>query len=309
MVKPYQWIETQSQLDNLSSLLMKEELIALDAEMDQHFAYFPSLCLLQISTRLEHYLVDTLAKLDWSSLNAVFSSSKVLKVFHAGENDIPFLKHFLGSSFKQVQDTQVLANFLKEERLSLSFLVERYCDIRLEKNSQISDWRLRPLSEKQCEYAVGDTAHLIQLYEALAAKVSDEDWESLKPHWLKLTNNTWKPKRKKPYAWQKVKGSHRLSQTQKRNLAALYWWREYYAVACDEAPHMVIKNSRLLKLARIDNPTVEAISEVLPKENAGLASDIQKILERVADYPSKTFLKKVSSFRKCPPEEGRTLFE
>ncbi|RWH12771.1 MAG: ribonuclease D, partial [Mesorhizobium sp.] len=46
--------------------------------------------------------------------------------------------------------------------------------------SRFTDWRHRPLSDKQLEYALADVTHLIKVYEHLSAELKRED----RAHWL-----------------------------------------------------------------------------------------------------------------------------
>ena len=48
------------------------------------------------------------------------------------------------------------------DSVSYDQLVQKITGVRLDKSSRFTDWRHRPLSDKQLEYAVADVTHLIE---------------------------------------------------------------------------------------------------------------------------------------------------
>ena len=74
--------------------------------------YYPELCLIQISTINEIYLIDTLTDLDFSGLDAIFETNTIQKIIHSAANDIPIIKRFLDCEINNIFDTQLAATFL-----------------------------------------------------------------------------------------------------------------------------------------------------------------------------------------------------
>ena len=167
MKKTWTFVDTPAKLAKAERRIRTEPTLALDTEYDS-FRYFRErLCLLQVQTGEKSWLIDPLADLDLSFLGDVFNNPKVLKIFHAGDNDIRILKRDYAFSFRNIFDTHRAASLLGFHRLALSTLLESLLGITLEKKMQRSRWDMRPLSEEQLDYAALDTAFLPALYRKL----------------------------------------------------------------------------------------------------------------------------------------------
>lgn len=99
---------------------------------------------MQISTRTHDYIVDTLAL--WRHmhiLNDPFTDPAIMKVFHGASMDIIWLQRDFGIYVVNMFDTGQAVRQLNFPRLSLAYLVQRYCGEELEKQYQMADWRIR----------------------------------------------------------------------------------------------------------------------------------------------------------------------
>src|SRR3989338_7512682 len=77
------WIDTPAALESLAQKLDQVEEIAIDMEAHSYRTFQGFTCLMQISTRKEDFLVDTLAlRNNMSILNTSFTNPKILKVLH-----------------------------------------------------------------------------------------------------------------------------------------------------------------------------------------------------------------------------------
>ena len=92
-------VETQSTLQSMVNKLETERIFAVDTESNSLFVYREQVCLIQISTHEDDYLVDPLAIKDLSSLGPLFANPDIEKVFHAGEYDLICLKRDYGFTF------------------------------------------------------------------------------------------------------------------------------------------------------------------------------------------------------------------
>src|SRR5262249_49707358 len=148
--------------------------LAIDTEADSYYAYRVKVCLLQVSTSAGDYLIDPLAGLDLAPLAELAADGAVRKVFHAGSNDIPLLRHHHGFEFVTLFDTMLAAQVLGLRRPGLASLLKDRFGVEQKKTYQTSDWSKRPLSDGQLEYAAGDTRWLLELRDQfereLAAK-------------------------------------------------------------------------------------------------------------------------------------------
>src|SRR5260370_31880065 len=138
-------ISTLPDLQNLARLLQSESLIAVDTEWNSLYAYREQVCLIQISTRSQDWLVDPLALRDLSPLRPLFADPDIEKVFHAAEYDIMCMKRDFGFTFNNLFDTMFAARIVGLKTFGLGSLLETYFGLQFDKRYQRADWSLRPV--------------------------------------------------------------------------------------------------------------------------------------------------------------------
>ena len=116
--------------------------------------YYAQLCLLQMATEDEVVLVDPLQVKDLRPLVPLLENEQVVKLFHAGTQDIEILYRELGCVPRPVFDTQIAAALLGQtQQVGYGALVQSVCGVHLKKADSYTDWSRRPLSESQQRYA------------------------------------------------------------------------------------------------------------------------------------------------------------
>lgn len=75
------WVDTKETLDGMIEELKQATEIAVDLEHHDAHSYIGFTCLMQISTRKNDWIIDTLAlRLELQALNEVFADPKIIKV-------------------------------------------------------------------------------------------------------------------------------------------------------------------------------------------------------------------------------------
>src|SRR6266571_1837177 len=165
------WIRTPDELDALAGLLSGASAVAVDTEADSLHHYPGKLCLLQIADDAGRaHLVDPLALPTLAPLGPLFADPRIVKVFHASDNDLAYLKRLYGFTVVSLFDTGVAARFLGAKALGLDGLLREYLGVEPVKSRQKDDWSRRPLTAEQEAYALDDVLHLL----ALRARLLDE---------------------------------------------------------------------------------------------------------------------------------------
>lgn len=275
-------IEKPSQLAEAEKAIRAAGMIALDTEYDS-FRYFrDKLCLLQVQTDERTWLIDPLAGLDLSFLGDVLIDEAVLKILHAGDNDIRILKRDYAFAFRNIFDTHRAASLLGTRELALCKLLETYLGVSLEKKMQRSRWDLRPLSEEQLDYAALDTAHLPALYRRLREELREKGLEEQAGQvFAGMTAVVWQLKVLDRLAHRRLPGYGALTAAQKERVRGLFRWRFEKAQEIDRAPFMILPDQLLVGLSRLESPSLEAMSGTgrLPQEKVHrFGPEILKIL-------------------------------
>ncbi|XP_021828799.1 protein RRP6-like 2 isoform X2 [Prunus avium] len=166
---PFKLVEEVKDLKELAAKLRGVNEFAVDLEHNQYRSFQGLTCLMQISTRTEDFIVDTL-KLRihvGPYLREVFKDPAKRKVMHGADRDIMWLQRDFGIYICNLFDTGQASRVLKMERNSLEYLLHQLCGVTANKEYQNADWRLRPLPEEMVRYAREDTHYLLHMYDLM----------------------------------------------------------------------------------------------------------------------------------------------
>ncbi len=266
-------ITQPARLPELTTALRQAGRFALDTESNSLYAYHYQVCLIQISTAQQDYLIDTLALPDQSWLAALVADAGIEVTIHAAENDILLLHRDFGFTFGRVFDTLWAARILGWERPGLAAILQEQFGIGLDKGMQRTDWGRRPLSARQCQYARLDTHFLLALRDHQEQELRARGrWQEAQETFAELLHIRWEEK-EAPTFW-RLPGVNDLAPREQGVLAALFAWREQAAAQRDLPPFKVLQNETLLELARTQPETeralraVRGVSTRLPRRTA-----------------------------------------
>lgn len=277
-------IETTAALQDLCSELKTAPYIALDTEFLRDSTYWPKLCLLQIAAPGIEAIVDPLAEgIDLSPFFALLRIPEIVKVLHAGRQDIEIFWNLGKAIPAPLFDTQIAAMVCGfGESASYETLVRKLAGVQIDKSARFTDWSRRPLSKRQLEYALGDVTHLRVVYEKLADELRTtgrQAWVSDETAALQNENlYILRPEE----AWRRLKPR----TTSKRFLSMLTVvaaWRETEAQTRDMPRGRVLKDEALLEIAAAPPSGAEALEQIRAVPKGFAASRMGKsLLEAIA---------------------------
>ena len=159
-------IADNTSLTKFCDRFIKSSYITVDTEFMRDQTYWPRLCLVQIADEHEAAAIDTLAKdIDITPLLNLLTNSRILKIFHAARQDLEIFYRLMGRLPSPIFDTQIAAMVCGfGDSAGYDTLVRKLTDETIDKSSRFTDWALRPLSQRQINYALGDVTHLRQVY-------------------------------------------------------------------------------------------------------------------------------------------------
>lgn len=255
---PWTWVDTPAKRRSAEKDIRTSSILCLDTEYDSFRYFHDKLCLIQIRAEKRSYLFDPFNGMDLSFLAEPFTDPAILKILHAGDNDIRLLKRDYGFAFRNVFDTHRAAAILGRHYLSLATLIHEYLEVDLEKSKKVqrSQWDKRPLSEEQLTYAVLDTAYLKPLYEKLSTQLRDLGLEKQAARaFEEITAVTWHEKAFDAAGHKRIKAYSLLTAVQKKRLRGLFRWRFQKAREMNRAIFMVLSEQELVNLARVETLT------------------------------------------------------
>lgn len=124
--------------------VLKADEVAVDLEHHDYRTYIGLVCLMQISTRDQDWIIDTLKLRDeLEVLNEVFANPNIIKVFHGAFMDMIWLQRDLNLYVVGLFDTYEASKALGFAGHSLAFLLKKYINFDADKSYQLADWRVR----------------------------------------------------------------------------------------------------------------------------------------------------------------------
>ena len=254
-----------SDVDSLGDLregLTGENRVAVDLEAAGFHRYSDRVCLLQVSTAGQHFIVDTLAVDPSGVLRGPMESPTVTILLHGGDYDLRLLDRDLDLHPVKLFDTQTAAALLGEPSLGLAALLKKYLDVHVSKKYQRADWAQRPLSAEMLDYAVSDTRHLHELARILierleaVGRISWAEEESTLMEALRW-NSTGDVD---PVT--RVKGARDLELREVALVREAWLWRDEVARARDRAPFRVAGDPALLEVVGERPRNVSALGRI-----------------------------------------------
>lgn len=244
-------IDDSKTLAALCERLAKSPFIAVDTEFMRENTFWPDLCLIQVANSEEAAAIDPKAEgLDMQPLlDILVNNEDVLKIFHAGGQDIEIICNLTGKTPHPLFDTQIAAMALGQgEQIGYSNLVDAWLGIQLDKAARFTDWARRPLDKRQIDYAIGDVTHLADIFPRMLERLrktgrgvwlDDEMERTADP-----SNYILDPQ----IAWKRIKIPNRKAEVLGR-LKALAAWREYEARGKNLPRGRIVKDETLADLA------------------------------------------------------------
>ncbi|MCX7285103.1 MAG: ribonuclease D [Novosphingobium sp.] len=261
-MKIHPLITTTDALTDLCERLSKADFITVDTEFMRENTFWPELCLVQIADDKEAAAIDPLAPgIDLKPLlDLMCDNEDVLKVFHAGGQDVEIIYNLTGKTPHPIFDTQIAMMAVSQsEQIGYSNLVESWLGLTIDKGARFTDWSRRHLTERQIEYAIGDVTHLSKIFPKLLKRLIktgrgawlDIEMEKLAdPENYRVDMET---------VWQRIRAPSRNTAVLGR-LKALAAWRER------EAMDKNIPRGRIMR-----DETLADIASHPPRDQADLA--------------------------------------
>ena len=236
--------------------------MAVDLEAAGFHRYSDRVCLLQVTTGNQNFIVDTLAVDPSDVLRGPLESPTVTVLLHGGDYDLRLLDRDLDLHPVTLFDTQTAAALLGEPSLGLAALLKKYLDVHVSKKYQRADWAKRPLPDEMLDYAASDTRHLHQLADLLTERLDTLGRRS----WAEEESALMETLR-----WHsdgeidpvtKIKGVRKFELRDVALIREAWLWRDEVARARDRAPFRVAGDPALLEIVQERPRDVSALARI-----------------------------------------------
>ena len=258
---PGSLLTTSAEVAEFCASIAGADYVTVDTEFMRESTYWPQVCLVQIAGPERAAAIDTLAPgMDLAPVLAIFNDPAVLKVFHAGRQDIEIFHHLCGKVPAPIFDTQIAAMVCGfGDSVGYETLVAKFAGAAIDKSSRFTDWSARPLRPQQITYALADVIYLRAVYDKLA-KLLDN---SGRAEWLHeelatLTAlETYEADPRKAYLRIRTRAMSPRVLAILREIAA---WREEEAQRRDLPRNRLLRDEALLEIAHHAPADVEELA-------------------------------------------------
>ena len=307
-------IDNTKKLIEFCNILKKQPFITVDSEFIREHSYYPKLCLIQVGYDGDAAIIDPMTNLDLSYFFDILQDNNIVKVFHAGRQDIEIFYNLSGKIPQNIFDTQIAAMVCGySENIGYGNLVQSITKTELDKSCRLTDWSIRPLDESQLQYALCDVTYLVDCYKHLIKYMQRHN----RLNWIdEETKNLCDEKCYNidpQNAWLKIK--HNIhSPIFLSSLKYLAEWREKRAQKFDTPRSSIIKDEILLNIASAHPKNIDELKQVrnLKSEivNGKLGAEIIDVLTHAYANPmSAEECKKDRKNEAHIPNHEQSLYE
>ncbi|KAI8802817.1 ribonuclease H-like domain-containing protein, partial [Cladochytrium replicatum] len=302
---PLHYIDKLEDFEMMLKKLEGQSHIAIDIEHHDYRSFIGFVCLIQISTRTEDFIIDALElRSHIYRLNETFTDPAIVKVLHGAEMDIIWLQRDFGVYIVNLFDTYHASNVLEMPSHGLAYLLQYYCNVFADKKYQRADWRMRPLPQGMINYARSDTHYLLYVYDRMRNEVLAKSNETHNHMGVVLERsestalNLYEKEvydtetGEGPKGWKNAlrKLAGALSAEQFAVFKALHAWRDHTARREDESTLYVLPNPMLQRLAEsmpTDAAAVIGMCVPTPPLVRINSVEIGRLIERVRNEARK----------------------
>ncbi len=246
---PHRLITDQTRFEELCEHIRETGEVAFDTEFLSEHTYRPELCLLQFATRAESAAVDPFEVRDLSSWWKLMASPDIAVVVHGGREEVRFCLWCAGARPGRFFDVQIAEGLMSRSfPLNYNAIVGRVLNVRTHGKETRTDWKRRPLTDRQIAYAIEDVEHLLEIYTKQSALLTARN----RTAWAQaefdrfVSDLEQEPTREN---WRRLPGIQSLSARELAITRELYLWREKEGLARDKPVRRVLRDDLIIELA------------------------------------------------------------
>ena len=286
----YDLVTTESQLAALVDRLAAHSHVAFDTEFVSEHTYRSQLCLIQVAAPDTLAVIDTLKVQELDPFWRLLTEPGRTTVVHAGREEMGFILQAIKARPSSLFDVQVAAGLVDHDYpAGYASIVRRFLNLPTNKGETRTDWRQRPLTPAQLEYALDDVRHLEKLWRKLEDKLTS----SGRTAWMQDEMQSWQAEVEESFIrkrWRRVSGLSGLSRRELAMARELWHWRDSVAESRDMPPKRVLRDDLLVELCKrksADERQISAIRGMQRSDLRHILRGISEAIQRGLDLPDE----------------------
>ena len=303
----YELLTTDDQLHELCRRLADASIVALDTEFVSEYSYRPELCLVQVAVDGKLAAIDPRMVGDLTPLWAQLAAEGTETVVHAGREEFCFCLQAIGRRPCLWWDVQIAAGMVgMDYPSSYAKLVGGLLGQSLPKGETRTDWRRRPLSRRQLEYAMYDVVHLVPMRDELHRRLDRLG----RLDWFEREMAAWQDDVERSKGAQRWRRLSRASGLSSRSLAIvreLWLWREDEAMRRNCPARRVLRDDLIVELGRRGTADHKRIEAVRGLQRGDLKNKIPQMSQAIAAGLQVPDVECPEMFRGSPPSQVQVI--
>ncbi|WP_182868521.1 ribonuclease D [Rhodopirellula sp. JC639] len=273
----YESISAIGDLRQFCDELADAPIIAFDTEFVSEDRYRPQLCLIQVAAGDRLAIIDPLAMHTTAPFWDLLVQPGRTVIAHAAREECRFCFQFTNRPIEGLFDTQLAAGFSGMEfPISLGNLVNRLTGKTLAKGESRTNWRHRPLSRDQLNYALQDVTDLQAMYQTQREAI-----EKLgRMVWLEEETEIRQRKviqQETSENWRRVSGCAGMTPRQLEIIRHLWRWRDQRAATLDRPVRRVMRDDLMVELAKRGSADIKKIRNIRGMDWRGYSAHYEDI--------------------------------
>jgi len=257
--------------------------LAVDTEFEREKTFFPELCLIQIANADIAAVIDPLVLDNLEPVFDLLYDISITKVFHSARQDLELFYNIKGKVPTPLFDTQLAAPLLGyADQVGYGNLVKQALGVDISKAHTRTDWKRRPLSKSQLQYAVNDVIYLGKIYVQFLDKLTNynrlawlgDDFSALSD------SDLYEPD--PDSVWLKIRSANRLKGNNLSVLQKLAAWREVTARLVNRPKKWLLSDDAIFDVAKLLPTDADDLSR-MKSLNDGLikrhGTDLLRVIE------------------------------
>ena len=277
----YQLITTNAELRDFCDSLAGAKIIAFDTEFVSEDRYQPELCLLQVAVGNKSYIIDTISVDDVTPFWQQLVTGDHVTLVHSGREEFSFCQSGVGRYPSNWFDVQLAAGMIgREYPAAYGTLCSKLLRVSLGKGETRTDWRRRPLSQQQLDYAAQDVLHLEGLYRKLTSRL---DRLNRRP-WFDQEMSDWLVRLESVQTgerWRSVSGIGSFNSRSLAIVRELWTWRDSVARSRNSLSRRILRDDLVSELARRKQGDLKQIQTIRGMHHRHLQQQLPEIAEAI----------------------------
>ncbi|MCU0873826.1 MAG: HRDC domain-containing protein, partial [Pirellulaceae bacterium] len=258
----YDYLDDHRKLVQFCGEIAGAGCIAFDTEFVSEDSYRPELCLIQVAAGGHLGVIDPLAIEDLAPFWQLLAEPGRETIVHAGRHEFCFCLQAIGRRPAALFDIQIAAGLIGLEfPAAYGTLVTKLLGKSLRKGETRTDWRRRPLSHRQLEYALQDVVHLEPIRDVLRQRLAALG----RTDWLAAELEDWQADVETAEfqdRWRRMSGTSNLGPRALAIARELWQWRDTEAQRRNSPARRILRDDLIAELAKGETDDIHRIQAI-----------------------------------------------